>query len=60
MAAETTEDFLLIVWVILGFIALGAVMAWAMLRNRGIERKRERVEYRHVEKNVPPEAGYRR
>lgn len=60
MAAETTEYFLLIVWVILGFIALGAVMAWAMLRNRGIERKRERVEHRHVEENVPPEAGYRR
>ena len=55
MEIEPTEDFLLIVWVILGFVALGAVMAWAMLRNRGIERKRERVEHRHKD-----EGSYRR
>jgi hypothetical protein len=44
---EPMEDFLLIMWLIIGFIALGAVLAWAMRRNRGIERKRERVEHRH-------------
>ena len=48
MAGEGTVDFLLIVWVILGFIVLGGVMAWVMLRNRGIERKRDRTEHRHT------------
>jgi hypothetical protein len=55
MAIEPTEDFLLIMWLILGFIALGAVMAWAMRRNRGIERKRDRIEHRHED-----ESAYRR
>lgn len=46
---EPTEDFLLIVWLVLGFVVLGAALAWATLRNRGIERKRERTEHRHIE-----------
>jgi hypothetical protein len=56
MPIEPTEDFLLIMWLIIGFIALGAVMAWAIRRNRGIERKRDRTEHRHMD----DESAYRR
>jgi hypothetical protein len=56
MPIEPTDDFLLIMWLIIGFIALGAVLAWAMRRNRGIERKRDRVEHRHEEEG----GAYRR
>lgn len=52
MAGEATVDFLLIVWVILGFVVLGGILAWAILRNRKIERERDRTEHRHPERDA--------
>jgi hypothetical protein len=46
MAPEPTEDFLLIVWLVLSFVVLGGALAWVMLRNRRIEKQRDRVEGR--------------
>ncbi len=52
MANEPTVDFLLITWLVLGFVVLGGVLAWAMRRNRRIERYRDRVEHRHPESDA--------
>jgi hypothetical protein len=52
METEPAVDILLIAWLVLSVIVLGAALVWVIRRNRGIEKKRDRAEHRHVENDA--------